>query len=266
MDNLETVKIGFFDSGIGGLSVLHCARKMIPNAHFIYYADEEHVPYGEKNPAEVKNFMTDIFQFMLKKNVDVIVIACNTATSIVDQKFREMFAIPIIGMEPAVKKAIDLFDKERKRILVVATPNTIEGVKFKNLVEQVDTNNKVDYLALPKLVYYAEKGDFDSQYVMDYLQNELKSFCLESYGTIVLGCTHFNYFKECFQRILHNEVHFIDGNEGTVHQLIRRLPKFHNINRNGSVEFFFSGKKNHKNERLINEKYMVQLNKVFDIN
>ena len=95
------MKIGIFDSGLGGLSVLHHALKVLPDAHFIYYADEEHVPYGEKSKEQIQGYVKEIIEFLIGKGVDAIVIACNTATSVATKEFRETFSVPIIGMEPA---------------------------------------------------------------------------------------------------------------------------------------------------------------------
>ena len=99
------MKIGIFDSGMGGLSVLHRALRMLPEADFLYYADEEHVPYGEKTREQVRGYIDEIIAFMIKKQVDAIVIACNTATSVATKEYRSQFPLPIVGMEPAVKKA-----------------------------------------------------------------------------------------------------------------------------------------------------------------
>ena len=99
------MKIGIFDSGMGGLSVLHRALRMIPEADFLYYADEEHVPYGEKTREQVRGYIDEIIAFMIKKQVDAIVIACNTATSVATKEYRSQFPLTIVGMEPAVKKA-----------------------------------------------------------------------------------------------------------------------------------------------------------------
>ena len=101
------MNIGIFDSGMGGLSVLHRALRMIPEADFLYYADEEHVPYGEKTREQVRGYIDEIIAFMIKKQVDAIVIACNTATSVATKEYRSQFPLPIVGMEPAVKKAVE---------------------------------------------------------------------------------------------------------------------------------------------------------------
>ena len=101
------MKIGIFDSGIGGLSVLYEAMQLLPHEQFIYYADEKHVPYGEKTREEIIGYVDEIIQFMIDHDCKAIVIACNTATSAAVALMRKKYDIPIIGMEPAVKKAVD---------------------------------------------------------------------------------------------------------------------------------------------------------------
>ena len=260
------MNIGVFDSGLGGLSVLHCAQKMLPNEHFIYYADKTHVPYGEKTPADIKFFANDIINFMISRGADAIVIACNTATSALTMEYRKRFPIPIIGMEPAVKKAIDLYGNENKRILVAATPVTIKGKKLHALLERVDFRQEVDLVELPKLVRYAEKGIFSCPEVNAYLQHALQSYDLQSYGTIVLGCTHFNYFKTELQKLFQDKPHFVDGNEGTIRQMMRLLSLSNEASGKGTTEYYFSGKAVTDSDLQLINSCRVQLDQVFDIN
>ena len=217
------MKIGIFDSGMGGLSVLHCAKKMLRETHFIFYADEDHVPYGEKSREELRGYITRALNYLVERRVDAIVIACNTATSIATPEFRQKFPVPIVGMEPAVKKAVELYGTERRRILVAATPVTVNGPKLQALLERVDAEHDADTVALPGLVRLAERGDFSSAAVSSYLRDALSSYDLAAYGTLVLGCTHFNYFKDTFKKIFPCPIHFVDGNLGTVQQLKRVL-------------------------------------------
>ena len=144
------MKIGIFDSGIGGLSVLHRAMKMMPNVSFVYYADTEHVPYGEKTVQQIREFDEHNLNFLIDQGVDAVVIACNTATSVATKEFRAGFPVPIVGMEPAVKKAVEQYCDTGKRILVAATPITIASDKLHNLLERVDKEHDVDLLPLPK--------------------------------------------------------------------------------------------------------------------
>ncbi len=217
----RTLKIGIFDSGIGGLSVLCEARERLPEADFIFYGDFDHVPYGEKTESEIISYADDAVRFLSENGCDAIVIACNTATSAAAPYLRSCYELPIIGMEPAAKKALEL-DPE-KRVIVAATPFTVSGTKMHDLMERFDTGHHVDLLAMPALVTFAESGEFNSEDVLAYIRNELANYELSGYSALVLGCTHFNYFKDTFRKVLPEHIALIDGNEGTVNQLLRKV-------------------------------------------
>lgn len=259
------MKIGIFDSGIGGLSVLHLARKMIPQAEFVYYADEKHVPYGEKTVEEIRGFVEEILNFLVAQEVDAIVIACNTATSVANKEFREKFPIPIVGMEPAVKMAVEQQHERGKRILVAATPVTIAGDKLHLLLEKVDKKHEADLVSLPMLVRFAERGDFETEEIEAYLREELGRFDLTQYETVVLGCTHFNYFKEKFRKVFPVPVHFVDGNAGTIRQLKRVLGERASREEETSrteVTYYFSGIPVTEPEKRKLEAYLRQLDRM----
>ena len=215
------MKIGFLDSGMGGLSVMHRAFQKLPPASYIYYADEVHVPYGEKTIEQIRQYCDEAVGFMVDKGAKSIVIACNTATSAAITYLREKYKIPMVGMEPAIKKAVD-YDNHR-RILALATPVTVRGEKMKRLVDKVGGNDIVDLLATPELVRFAEKGDFGSEAVMKYLEEVFVQIDFTKYSSVVLGCTHFNYFKESMRKIIPEHVIFVDGIEGTVNHLIHEI-------------------------------------------
>lgn len=247
------MKIGIFDSGIGGLSVLHVAKRLLPHEQFIYYADEKHVPYGEKSKEEIVGYVDEIIQFMIQHGAKAVVIACNTATSAAVAIMRKKYSLPIIGMEPAVKKAIDLYGD--KKILVCATPITVKGEKMMNLVERVDKHHLVDLVALPGLVHFAENQEFDTQNVLDYLKDTLSYFQLEDYGSLVLGCTHFNYFKDSFQKLMPH-VHFLDGNVGTINYLMKNIEP---EKQDGTIEYYYSGRTVNDEELQKIQKYLLRL-------
>ena len=258
------MKTAFFDSGIGGLSVLHHALKILPNEEFIFFADEDNVPYGSKTREEVLKFVDDAFKFLIAQNVDAIVVACNTATSVAVRPMREKYSLPIVGMEPAIKKALDLFPA--RKILVTATEITVKGEKIHQLIKRLNAEKFVELLPLPQLVEFAERQEFVSENVEKYLRGELKNYDFENFSSLVLGCTHFNYFKDTMKKILPPHIKFVDGNEGTLNQLIRLANlKTDSTERNiPRVEYFFSGRKvtsQTELERL--NKYLRRLDEMF---
>lgn len=215
------MRIALFDSGIGGLTVLSHARRVLPSEEFLFFADRDHVPYGTKSVPVVRGYVREAFRFLVERQgADAVVVACNTATSVAVDEMRRLYEVPIIGMEPAVKKALE--QGGERRVLVTATPITINGEKLRRLVSAHDAKNLVDLLALPRLVEFAERREFVSPRVEEYLWNALAPYDLVHYSAIVLGCTHFNYFKDTLRRLLPKTVGFVDGNEGTVEELARR--------------------------------------------
>ena len=256
------MKIGFFDSGIGGITVLNEALKMLPNEEYVYYADSNNAPYGIKPKEEVKKYIFNVVEFLISKNVDVLVIACNTATSIAVKELRQVYDIPIIGMEPAVKYAID--HNKDKRILVTATDLTLKEEKFKELVKRVDNDSIVDSLALPRLVEYAENFVFRKNEIMTYLRKQLEPYNMNDYGSIVLGCTHFPFYKNYFRELIPENVKIVDGNIGTVRHLKDILEQNNKISNNkGKLTFYYSGIRDKDN--MILRKYLDKLNSTDNI-
>ena len=194
------MRIAFFDSGIGGLTVLHQAIKQMPQEDYLYYADTDHVPYGRKTKEEIRQYVQEAVDFIATQDVKALVVACNTATSVAIQSLRARYSFPILGMEPAVKPAVKNAVIS-KRVLVTATPVTLREQKMQDLLLQVDQNHKTDLLPLPKLVELAERGCFEDGQAEAYLREMLQECNLSQYCTVVLGCTHFNYFKDSFRNI-----------------------------------------------------------------
>ena len=215
------MKIGMFDSGIGGLTILHTAIRMLPQEAYFYYADTDHVPYGTKSVEEIRAFSDAAVDFLEGLGCDAVVIACNTATSAAAAYLREKYTIPVIGIEPAVKPAVE--KGGNKRILVIATPLTTREKKLHDLVARVDNRHMVDLLALPELVAFAERGEFDSPAVSDYLKKELQKIDPAQYETLVFGCTHFNHFAKALKDIMGPDIQMIDGSAGTIRHLMHRM-------------------------------------------
>lgn len=220
------MKIGIFDSGMGGLSVLAMARKLLPHDDFIYYGDTKYAPYGTQSVSYVVDRCKQICDYLLSENVDAIVIACNTATSAAVNILRRSYKIPIIGMEPAIKPAIE--ENHGKGIVVMATPMTLKETKYKNLLNRVRTTQSVYEIPAPKVVELVEAGKSDSMEMTLVLQEYFKEVPMENVESIVLGCTHFLFIKNQLKK-LYPHVKLIDGNRGTIDQLIRKLPKEINI-------------------------------------
>ena len=166
------MKIAFFDSGIGGLSVLQTAMQVLPPQQYIYFADSKHAPYGTKSKKEIKKLMFEAVDFLQTKKIDALVVACNTATSAAIKDLRKHYDVPIIGMEPAIKPAIE--KSKKKKVILFATELTLKEKKLKNLIQKLDAKKKVTKIPLQELVIYGEEMKWDSPEVLNYLEKKLK--------------------------------------------------------------------------------------------
>lgn len=244
--------IGFFDSGIGGSTVLAEAMRRLPDEDYVYFADTLHVPYGEKSKEEVKDFVFQAVDRMSAHGLKALVIACNTATSIAVKDLRNRYPFPVIGMEPAVKPAVLRNQDRDKRVLVFATGLTLKESKFKQLVSAVDPKHIVDSMPLPGLVEFAERMVFEGPEVEAYLNAKLSEFDLGLYGTVVLGCTHFPLFKGVFRKLLPPGIDLIDGAAGTVNHMIATLDRLGGLG-GGSGKVVFESSGNRENDRVVFE-------------
>ena len=215
------MKIGFFDSGIGGVTILKKAIDRI-NAEYIYLADNKNNPYGIKPKEDVKKYIFSCIEILIKYGCKVIVIACNTATSVAIDILREKYKnITFIGTEPALKVAVD--DAEHSKILLFATSITVNEEKLKNLVIRLKAKGIVDLIPADKLVKFAEEDNFSKEEVKNYIKEILKGYDITKYSHIVLGCTHFPIFKDIFSEIFDNNIKIVDGSDGVVKNLCSKL-------------------------------------------
>ena len=231
--------IGVFDSGYGGVTILKELKKLLPNENFVYLGDTKNAPYGNKDPEEVKKYVMDITDFFVKEKVKAIVVACNTATSIAVKDMRSKYPdLIIIGTEPAVKVAID---NGKKKILVLATVNTLKLEKFVNLVDRLNADDKIISEDLEGLAALIDKGDLDSKEINNLLENKLLKY-KGQIDSVVLGCTHYPFVKDKIEKIL--EVPTYDGSKGIARELKRRLEEKELLSNNekGKIIYLSTGK------------------------
>lgn len=250
--------VAVFDSGFGGLSLLYEAMKKLEGCDFIYFADNENTPYGTKSIDEIKALSIDAVDFLASK-ADIIVIACNTATSAAVSDLREKFNIPIIGMEPAVNLGKDA-DGD---ILVIATPATIKGAKLNELLKKSNLNNKTHLLPMPKLVEFAQNMEFNSPNVKEYIKNQISKFNSKNISLLVLGCTHFNYFKDSFIDLMPNSK-IVDGVDGTIRQIKRKIDELNSKGKNLDTKLLYYSSKKQKDINLITP-FLSRLDKMAKI-
>lgn len=211
--------IGMLDSGMGGLSVLREAVKVLPNEDFLYYGDQLHAPYGTKEPSEVMQLADNAIRTLIEKGCKAIVIACNTATGVAAKAMREKYDLPIIGIEPALKPAQSL--RNGGKVLVMATPVTLRQEKFRHLYDIYGQETLL--CPCPGLMDMVEKGVLSGQELDSLLDSLLRDQPLPEIKVVVLGCTHYSFLSGAIAKHFPAGTQVIDGNGGTARQLKRRL-------------------------------------------
>ncbi|MDD3223355.1 MAG: glutamate racemase [Clostridium sp.] len=237
--------IGVFDSGVGGISVLREAIKLLPVENFIYYGDSKNAPYGTKSKEEVKKLTLDVAKYLVSRGIKALVVACNTATSAaIEDLRREYINIPIIGIEPALKPAVE-FDRDGK-VIIMATQRTLADEKFNEHMKMYKDEADIVKMPCPKLVEFVESGTFGGGEVNEYLRDKLNPYLNSKIAAVVLGCTHFPFVKDEIKKII-KDVPIIDGGHGTASQLKNKLVEdniLRSCKKQGDVEILNSLKGN----------------------
>lgn len=238
----KQLPIGFFDSGVGGLSVLKEAIKLMPNENYIYFGDSKNAPYGTRDMKEVRDLTFDAVEFLLSKGIKALAVACNTATSAAVAELRKVYKdLPIVGIEPAVKPAVELH--KDGEIIIMATPFTLSHGKFQKLLESYKNEANITPMPCGGLMEFVERGDLYSLELKNYLKNKFKVYKDKNIAAIVLGCTHYPFIKKSLIEIVGEDVPIIDGGEGTVKELRRRMGLMNLINdstEKGTITFYNS--------------------------
>ena len=237
--------IGVLDSGLGGLSVLREAIKIMPNENFIYYGDSRNAPYGVKSSEQVKKLTFDVVEYLLGRGIKGIMVACNTATSAAVAELRIKYPdIPIVGIEPALKPAAN--SSKEGKILVMATPMTLKEVKFHKLLDRYRDMREIEPVPCGGLMEYVEQGILEGEELDAYLREKLEPFMDTKISSIVLGCTHYPFVRGAIAKVVGQDIDIIDGSLGTSRELMRRLKEKDLLNdsrKKGTIEMINSSNK-----------------------
>jgi glutamate racemase len=236
--------IGVFDSGVGGLSVLHHIRETLPDANLIYVADSGHVPYGDKSPAYIEARSLALTRFLVSQGAEAIVIACNTATAAAAPAVRVKYnKLPVIAMEPAVKPAVAA--TKSGVVGVLATVGTLESARFAALLGKFASGVKVVTQGCPGLVEAVERGDLHSEEARRLIERYTVPLLKEKADTIILGCTHYPFLASLIREVVGDYIALVDTGAAVARELKRRvdaelLPRVVN-GVAGSETFYTSG-------------------------
>ncbi len=247
MKDTDTVlPIGFFDSGVGGIAVLKQAMAILPGESFIYYGDSGHLPYGNKSEEEIKALSLDCGAILFEKGVKAIVMACNTATSISVQMMRDLYQIPVISIEPAVKPAIEAM--KDGYVIVLATPATVHQERYSTLLARLGHTERIINIPCAELALMIETMDLSNPRIKAYLCEKLIPYKNKKIDGIVLGCTHYSFIagliRETALQIFDGACEIFDGKYGTARQLKHVLEERNMLNLPGAdstLQLYSSG-------------------------
>ena len=217
--------VGVFDSGVGGLSVLREIHRLLPAESLLYVADSGFVPYGEQPPELIIERSQRIAGFLLEQGAKTLVVACNTATAAAVADLRARHALPIIGMEPAVKPAT--LASRSGVVGVLATTGTLRSARFAALLDRFAGSVKVLTQPCPGLVECIERGELDSERVVSLLTGYTRPLLDAGCDTLILGCTHYPFLRPALERLLPADIQLVDTGAAVARQLQYKLDEFH---------------------------------------
>ncbi|MBO0474246.1 glutamate racemase [Enterococcus ureasiticus] len=242
MNNHEA--IGFIDSGVGGLTVVKEALRQLPNERLIYLGDTARCPYGPRPAEQVIQFTWEMTNFLLEKNIKMLVIACNTATAVALEEIKARLDIPVVGVIlPGTRAALKA--TKNNRIGVIGTAGTIKSRAYEEALKSKAPNTFVSSLACPKFVPIVESNEFHSSVAKKVVSETLNPLQLKKLDTLILGCTHYPLLRPLIQNIMGNHVKLIDSGAETVSEVSMLLDYFDIANtpeyKNEANQFYTTG-------------------------
>jgi glutamate racemase len=239
---MNSLPIGIFDSGVGGLTVLRAVRRRLPAERVIYLGDTARVPYGTKSPATIERYAVEDAAFLVEKGVKMIVVACNTASAMSRERLRAEFNVPLLSvLGPGARLAARM--TRNGRIGVIATEATVESGAYERAIRESSGDRAVEIVsrACPLFVPLVEEGETDSPVAQMMAEQYLAPMREERVDTLVLGCTHYPLLKHVIGETMGPEVVLVDSAEATAEetaQLIETHGLRNQETRAGTAEFY----------------------------
>jgi glutamate racemase len=239
----DTRPVGVFDSGVGGLTVLHECLVTMPHEDFVYLGDHARLPYGPRSRDEVRRFAHEIGTYLERQGVKMVVVACNTATSAALPDLQEQLAVPVVSViVPEAHAAVQT--TRNRRIGLLATELTVASGRYEQLVRTLDAGARFSAVACPKLVPLIEAGDTHSDEVLDAVRAYAAPLKEAGCDTVILGCTHYPLLRPVFQRAFGRDVTLVFSAEETAREVAETLARkgFDNdASREGAYRFLTTG-------------------------
>ncbi len=213
-------RIGIFDSGIGGLTVLRELYRQLPNESILYFADTARLPYGTRTNPEISWFVDEIVEWLVRSEVKMVLMACNTSSALALEQVKSKFDLPILGLiVPGANAAV----KQGKRVGVIATPATAASNAYRRAILQADASVQVWQISCPYFVPLIEQNQLDDPYTYQIAQEYLMPLIQQQIDTLVYGCTHYPYLESILRSLLPMSVSFVDPAVSLVKAAAREL-------------------------------------------
>ncbi len=251
--------IGIFDSGIGGLTVLREVHRDLPAEDIVYFGDTAHVPYGTKSKETITRFSLDNVRFLRNFDVKMVIVACNTASSLSLEAMKDNFALPIIGViEPGARSA--MMRTKNGRIGVIGTKATINSGAYEASLKRLDPKVKVYSQACPLFVPLVEEGWLEGEIVAKVVRTYLESLKSFDIDTLILGCTHYPLLAKVIQKMIGENVKLVNSAEETSKEAKKMLleMKLANIRRKKSSQTRFYVSDEPEPFRVLGERFLGQ--------
>ncbi|MGD0337132.1 MAG: glutamate racemase [Candidatus Omnitrophota bacterium] len=225
--------IGVFDSGVGGLTVTRELIAQLPHEDIVYFGDTARVPYGIKSKETVIRFTIENILFLLKQDVKLICVACNTASSCALPVLKKNFRVPVVGViSPGAREAV--YATRNKRIGVIGTKGTIKNRTYETEIKQLDPKVKITAVACPLFVPFAEEGWLTGSVVEEVARTYLAPLRAAKVDTVILGCTHYPLLKPVIRKVLGKEVTLVDSAKQVAIEVKKILAHEGLLNKRGS--------------------------------
>ena len=235
--------IGLFDSGIGGTSIWRAIHELMPNENTIYLADSKNAPYGQKSKDEIIALSEKNTELLLEMNCKIIVVACNTATTNAIKELRAKYNIPFIGIEPAIKPAVN--NSKTQTIGILATKGTLNSALFSDVVKLYSTTKIIEQIGFG-LVELIENGEVNSVKMNQLLKDYLAPMIEANIDYLVLGCSHYPYLIPQIKKIIPDSIQIIDSGEAVARQTQKVLLEKVGLNLDGNSSQLFYTNSNPK--------------------
>ena len=230
--------IGLFDSGIGGLTVLQKIIELLPKENTVYLGDTARAPYGTKSVETVLRYSFENSEFLVEKDVKLVVVACNTSTAIALDRLKSSLDIPVIGViESGVRKALE--KSRNKKIGVIGTEATIQSGAYTKALRAKDVKVEVYSRACPLFVPLVEEGWTDNDVVEMTVKAYLGSLKQSGIDTLILGCTHYPLLKKAIRKLMGDTVYLVDSAEEIANEVSAVLKKESLVRKNGKGSHSF---------------------------